>query len=137
MFKFVTDPIQFQEEYNAIKNPQQGCILFFLGVSRNAQEDAGVTFLEYSAYEALAIKKAKELEKKILAKYPIDQLVLIHRLGVVPVCEVSLLVILASSHRKNMFMALEEVVDLIKRELPIWKKAHLESGDQKWLENHF
>jgi molybdopterin synthase catalytic subunit len=137
MFKFVTDPIDFQKEYDAIRKPEYGCILFFLGVSRNAPEDASVKALEYVAYEEMAIKLSKEIEIKLLEKYPIGEIVIIHRLGIVPVSEVSLLVIMASSHRKQMFEALEETVDLIKKEIPIWKKAIFENGETKWLDNHF
>jgi molybdopterin synthase catalytic subunit len=137
MFKLVTSPIDFQKEYELIKKPEYGSILFFLGISRNAPEDYGVNALEYSAYEKMAIKKAEELEHKILFKYHIGKLVIIHRLGLIPVTESSLLVILASSHRKEMFSALEETVDLIKKEIPIWKKAIYQKGESMWLENHF
>lgn len=137
MFKLVTDPIDLQKEYAKIQKPEYGCILYFLGVSRNAPEDSEVKALEYFAYEEMAINQGKKLEEKLLEKYPIRELVIIHRLGIVPVTEVSLLVILASSHRKGMFAALEETVDLIKKICPIWKKAIYESGESKWLENHF
>jgi molybdopterin synthase catalytic subunit len=137
MFKFVTDPIDFQKEYDAIRKPEYGCILFFLGVSRNAPEDASVKALEYFAYDEMAIKKAKELENKIVQKYQMGELDIVHRLGIVRVSELSLLVIIGSGHRKQMFEALEETVDLIKKEIPIWKKAIFENGETKWLENQF
>lgn len=137
MFKLTNDPIDFQEEYNNIVKPEYGCVLFFLGVSRNSLEDSGVKALEYFAYEEMAFKKAKEVESKILEKFPIGELLIIHRLGIVPVKDLSLLVILASGHRKNMFEALEETVELIKRDLPIWKKAIYDNGETIWLKNHF
>jgi molybdopterin synthase catalytic subunit len=137
MVKLVTDPINFQKEYESIRKPDYGCILFFLGVSRNAPEDSGVKALEYFAYEKMAIRKAREIEAKMKNKNPIREMVIIHRLGIVPVSDISLLVILASSHRKDMFLALEETVDLIKREIPIWKKAIYENGETLWLDNHF
>lgn len=137
MFKLVTEPIHFQQEYEFIRKQEYGSILFFAGVSRNAPEDSSVKALEYFSFEDLAIKRAKEIEIKLLEKYPIGEIAIIHRLGIVPVTEISLLVILASSHRKQMFAALEESVDLIKKVCPIWKKAIYENGESKWLENHF
>lgn len=137
MFKLVKDPIDFQKEYESIKKPKFGCILFFLGVSRNAPEDSHVKALEYFAYEEMSITKANALEATIKEKYPVGEIVIIHRLGMVPVTESSLLVLIASAHRKQMFEALEEIVDRIKKEIPIWKKAIYENGETKWLENHF
>jgi molybdopterin synthase catalytic subunit len=137
MFKLVLDPINLQKEYAKVQKPEYGCILFFLGVSRNAPEDSDVKALEYFAYEEMAINQAKKLEEKLLEKYPIGEIAIIHRLGIVPVTDASLLVILASSHRMKMFAALEETVDLIKKDIPIWKKAIYESGESEWLENHF
>jgi len=137
MFKLTASPIGFQKEYELLKKPEYGCVLFFLGVSRNASEDSGVKALEYSAYEDMAVAKAKELEAKIKQKYPVGEMAIIHRMGLVPVAETSLLVIVASSHRQQMFEALEETVDRIKKELPIWKKAIYENGETLWLKNHF
>jgi len=137
MFRLVADPINFQQEYTSIKKPEYGCVLFFLGISRNALEDSSVKALEYFAYEEMVIKKANEIELKIKGKYPVGELLIVHRLGLVPVMELSLLVIIGSGHRLQMFEALEESVDLIKRELPIWKKAIYKNGETEWLNNHF
>lgn len=137
MFKLVLDPIDFQAEYEQIKHPENGCILFFLGVSRNSKEDKGVKALEYSAYEDMVYSKAQSLIERIQSMYPLNSIVIVHRLGVVPITEASLLVMISGSHRKLLFEALEVTVDLIKREIPIWKKAIYESGDKAWLENHF
>ena len=137
MFKLTVDPIDFKKKYDLVIKPEYGCVLFFLGVSRNAPEDSNVKALEYFAYEEMVIKKANEIEWKIKGKYPVGELVIVHRLGLVPVMELSLLVIIGSGHRLQMFEALEESVDLIKRELPIWKKAIYKNGETEWLNNHF
>jgi len=107
-------------------------------MTRNNQEDLGIHSLYYEAYEEMVGQSAQTLEKTIKERYPsIRELIIIHRTGSVPIMEPSLLVILTASHRKSLFQAMEECIDLIKKNLPIWKKGIYEDGHEQWLTNQF
>jgi molybdopterin synthase catalytic subunit len=56
-------------------------------------------------------------------RWPVQRLRVVHRLGVIPVGEASLLVRVEAAHRGEAFAAAQFVVDELKQKVPIWKKG--------------
>lgn len=138
MFTLTSSPIDIAEWIEQAKHPEVGAIEIFIGTTRNDKEDCGILSLYYEAYDEMVPTSAASLEDKMKERYPqIKDLWIIHRTGIVPVKEPALLVILTASHRKELFQAMEECLDLIKRDLPIWKKGIYVDGHEKWLTNQF
>ena len=138
MFQLTPLPINISYWIQLAQRPEIGAMELFIGMTRNHKEDQGILALYYEAYEEMVGISALSLEKTIKERYPsIQELVIIHRTGSVPVMEPSLLVIITASHRKSLFQAMDECVDLIKKNLPIWKKGIYEDGHEQWLTNQF
>jgi len=111
-----------------------GAIAIFIGVVRGKRNDEKVLRLEYEAYEELASKVAEKIIEDAKTKYGIIDACIQHRIGTVKVGGDIMYVLVASKHRAEAFQALSEIVERIKRELPIWKKEVTEKGSY-WVEN--
>jgi molybdopterin synthase catalytic subunit len=113
---------------------EAGAIVVFVGVVRGTREDKKVVRLEYEAHEALAPERMKQIIGELRAKYGIIDAIVEHKTGTAKVGEEVMYALVASKHRKEAFQALEELVDQVKHEVPIWKKEVTEKKSY-WVEN--
>ena len=115
-----------------------GAHSIFLGQVRNdILNDKIVTAIEYTAYEEMALEKMHEIREAIFDKYTLTCMHIYHSLGIVKSGEISLFVFTSSAHRKAAINACEEVVERIKKELPVWGKEVFEDASYQWKENKF
>ena len=112
----------------AIKKPEDGAAVVFEGVVRNHTRGRQTLYLDYEAYEEMALKKMEELAAQALRQFPVRQVALIHRLGRLKIGETSVLIVVASAHRGAAFEACRWLIDTLKRTVPIWKKEHFRDG---------
>lgn len=127
---FISDSIA---KHSSKKNI--GAHSIFLGQVRNDIKDGHeVQSIEYTAYEDMANEKMQLLREDIFAKYELTCMHIHHSLGQVNAGEICLFVFTSSPHRKAAMDASEEVVELIKKELPIWGKEIFTDG-YVWKEN--
>jgi len=137
---FVEGPISPDFIANSIARHQVktgiGAHDIFLGQVR-ADEIEGkvVTGIEYTAYESMAIEKIREIREDAFEKYSLSCMHIYHSLGVVPVGEICLFVFVSSPHRKEVFEALHEVVERIKKELPVFGKELFGDAGYSWKVN--
>ena len=114
-----------------------GAHSIFLGQVRADEiEGSRVRAIEYTAYEEMALEKAHEIREEIFQKYPLSCMHIHHSLGEVKAGEICLFVFTSSKHRKSAIEACEELVERIKKELPIWGKELLESQQEQWKVNN-
>lgn len=108
----------------------------FLGQVR-ADEIAGkkVTAIEYTSYEELALEKISLVREETFRKYDLTCMHVYHSLGKVNAGEICLFVFTSSAHRKSAINACTEMVERIKKELPIWGKELFEDDTYQWKEN--
>jgi molybdopterin synthase catalytic subunit len=111
-----------------IKCPQDGASVVFEGVVRNHTHSRRTRFLEYEAYEPMALKQIESLITQALERFRIRDATIIHRLGRIEVGETSVLIVVASAHRAAAFDACRWLIDTLKRTVPIWKKEQFEDG---------
>ena len=90
--------------------------------------------IEYTTYEDMALQKAIELREAIFEKYDLTCMHIYHSLGEVKTGEICLFVFTSSKHRKMAIDACEELVERIKKELPVWGKELMENGES-WKVN--
>lgn len=95
----------------------------FLGVVRPEEQNARIAALDYEAYAAMAGKEGDKLLRAVAEGYPVLALQVIHRIGRVPVGEISLRVRVHTRHRKEAFAACSEIIERLKQHVPIWKHA--------------
>ena len=112
-----------------------GALIAFVGVVRGETKTGErVLRLEYEAHPQLAQSRLSELIEDVKEKHGIIDAVIEHRVGEALVGEEVMLVAVASKHRKEGFQALIELVNRVKREVPIWKKEVTERGAY-WVES--
>lgn len=114
-----------------------GAHAIFLGQVRKDEVDGkAVKAIEYSCYEDMADEKLYEIREAAFEKYPLVCLHIYHSLGEVKAGEICLFVFVSSKHRAASFEACEEIVERIKKEVPIWGKELLEDATHQWKQNN-
>jgi MoaE-MoaD fusion protein len=111
-----------------IKRPEDGAVAMFEGIVRNHSRNRRTLYLDYEAYEQMALKKLEELAEQALAQFAVREVAIVHRLGRLEIGETSVLIVVASAHRGAAFDACRWLIDTLKKTVPIWKKEHFEDG---------
>jgi MoaE-MoaD fusion protein len=111
-----------------IKQPEDGAVVVFEGIVRNHTRGRRTLYLDYEAYEEMALKQMEELAARARAEFKIRDVAIVHRLGRLEIGETSVLIAVASAHRAAAFDACRSLIDTLKRTVPIWKKEHFEDG---------
>lgn len=107
----------------------------FLGqVRKDIINGKTVAAIEYTTYEEMALEKMHEIREIIFTNYQLTCMHIYHSLGKVAAGEISLFVFTSSQHRKAAITACEEVVERIKKELPVWGKEIFEDETYQWKE---
>jgi molybdopterin synthase catalytic subunit len=110
-----------------------GAIATFVGIVRDEHGGRRVLWLEYEAYEPLAIKAFARIDEEAGERWPSIALAIHHRIGRLEIGEASVVIAAASPHRPEAFAACRYAIERIKQIAPIWKHEHFEGGDV-WIE---
>ena len=121
-------PIDTESVFNKIKRGEDGAAVVFEGVVRNQTRGRKTLYLDYEAYEEMALQQMEALAEQALKQFPIRDVALVHRLGHLEIGETSVLIIVVSAHRAAAFDACRWLIDSLKRTVPIWKKEYFEDG---------
>lgn len=124
----VRAPIDTQRTLATLKQGDDGAAVTFEGVVRNQTRGRRTLYLNYEAYEDMALQQLEQLAADALGKFQIRDLAIVHRLGRLEVGETSVLIVVVSAHRSAAFDACRWVIDTLKRTVPIWKKEYFEDG---------
>ena len=122
------ETIDTQKILAQIKQPEDGAAVVFEGIVRNNTRGRHTLYLEYEAYESMALKQMGSLAEQALTDFKIRDVAIIHRLGKLEIGETSVLIVVASAHRAAAFDACRWLIDTLKRTVPIWKREHFEDG---------
>ena len=118
---------------SAKPNEDCGASASFLGWVRNHHEGRPVVRLNYECYEVLAEKEIDRIASEIREKYQCSQVRVLHRVGMIEVGEVAVAIYVSSAHRDEAFRACREVIDQIKKTVPIWKQEFYADGSYDWV----
>ena len=124
----VREKIDTQAVLAKLKQPADGAAVVFEGVVRDNTRGRRTLYLNYEAYEEMALKQMDGLIAQALQQFPIRAVAIVHRLARLEVGETSVLIAVASAHRAAAFDACRWLIDTLKRTVPIWKKEHFEDG---------
>ena len=111
-----------------------GGIDLFLGTTRRWTQGRETVELEYEAYAPMAIEEMRRIAERASARWPITRAVLHHRTGVVGLKESSVIVGASAPHRASAFEATRFLIDVLKEEVPIWKREVYADGETEWVE---
>ena len=124
-------PLDIKDLLAAVQSPERGGTCVFLGTVRT---DNGVTAIDYSAYEAMAVEEITRILGDAQNRWPDARVMLQHRLGVIPAGEASIAIAAAAAHRDEAFAACRYVIEEVKKRLPIWKKEMHADGTATWVD---
>jgi molybdopterin synthase catalytic subunit len=124
----VRERIDTQAVLAELKRPEDGAAVVFEGVVRDNTRGRQTMYLEYEAYQAMALQEMERLCEKCLAEFRVREVRIVHRLGHLDIGEASVLIIVASAHRGSAFEACRWLIDTLKRTVPIWKKEFFSDG---------
>jgi molybdopterin synthase catalytic subunit len=110
-----------------------GAVATFTGLVRDHNQGRAVHFLEYEAYEPLAVRGLEQIIREALEAWPGVRLGMHHRIGRLEIGEASIIIVAASPHRAHAFAACRYGIERVKQIVAIWKREHFEGGEV-WLE---
>lgn len=118
-----------------MNHPSCGGIDVFIGTVRAQTEGQEVVRLEYEAYHEMAIKEMKKIALEVKAKWPVEDVLMHHRVGLLTVGEIAVIIAVNAPHRKAAFEACQYAIDTLKQTVPIWKKEVFVNGEE-WVSAH-
>jgi MoaE-MoaD fusion protein len=128
LYRIVRERIAAQDIVAGLKAAEDGAVAVFEGIVRNHSQGRRTLYLEYEAYEAMALGKMREIGAKMHEQFAIDRLAIVHRLGRLEIGETSVLVAVSAAHRGAALDACRFGIDTLKRLVPIWKKEYFADG---------
>jgi len=106
-----------------------GALAEFSGIVRAEEAGRAIAALEYEAYSPMAEQVMREIIAEIGSRHPCLCVRVTHRIGIVPVGETAIQLLVTARHRVEAFAMLTEFMDRLKQDVPIWKRRAL-SGDE-------
>jgi len=128
IYELVRSPICAEEIVAHVKAPEDGAVVVFDGIVRNHSGGRATLYLDYEAYEPMALAKMREIGAEIRQKFSIHRIAMLHRLGRLEIGETSVLIAISSPHRRAAFDACRFAIDTLKHTVPIWKKEYFADG---------
>ena len=126
------DPLHAAAIVDGLKESTDGATLTFEGIVRDNNLGRQVLFLEYEAYPEMAESVLRRIGRETLEDFDISAIALWHRTGRLDIGETSLVVAVASPHRRAAFDACREAVEKVKALAPVWKREVWDGGSE-WL----
>ena len=128
IYQLVREPIDIAALTRSVRAPEDGAIVTFDGFVRNQSHNRASLYLDYEAYESMALAKMHEIGVQLREKYRIHCVAMVHRLGRLEIGETSVFIAVSAPHRAAAFDACRFAIDTLKRTVPIWKKEYFEDG---------
>jgi molybdopterin synthase catalytic subunit len=126
--KMVRERIDTQAVIGRLKQPADGAAVIFDGVVRDNTRGRRTLYLDYEAYESMALKQMDSLALEARSRFAVRGVSIVHRLGRLQIGETSVLIVVAAAHRGAAFEACRWIIDTLKNTVPIWKKEYFEDG---------
>jgi len=127
------EPLQVDALARSVAEPGCGAVATFVGLVRDHNAGRSVRYLEYDAYEPLALKVLARILVEAEDRWPGTRLAVHHRVGRLDIGEASVAIAAASPHRADAFAACRYAIERVKQIAPIWKHEYFDGGDV-WIE---
>lgn len=131
--ELTTEPLDIGSIARRVAPPECGATVTLDGYVRQYTRERETLYLEYEAYDAMALKEMERLIERAKAEFAISNIGIVHRLGKLEIGETSIVISVAAPHRKPAFDACEWLIRELKRTVPIWKKEVFADGEE-WVE---
>ncbi|WP_058189630.1 molybdenum cofactor biosynthesis protein [Terracidiphilus gabretensis] len=122
------EPIAAEGLIRQAKDAEDGAVVVFDGIVRNNSRGRRTLYLEYEAYEEMALAKLDGLGHEARERFGVRFVGMVHRLGRLEIGETSVLIVVSSAHRAQAYEASRWLIDTLKTTVPVWKKEIFEDG---------
>lgn len=133
MIRLVEHTIDTDQLLRDVTSARAGAVLLFLGTTREFTRGKQTVTLDYEAYHEMAEKQLAKLEANARQRWALVDCAIVHRLGNVPLGEVSVAIAVSSQHRVEAFEAGRWLIDTLKQDVPIWKRERWADGSTEWV----
>lgn len=133
MIELTDNPIDTGAVLDAVRSPDAGAAVLFLGTARRTTGDRETASLEYECYREMAQTTLADLEREARRRWSLLGCAIAHRLGLVDIGQTSVAIAVSSAHRRPAFEAGQWLIDQIKQVVPIWKKENWADGTSQWV----
>ncbi len=133
MIEITHSAIDTNKVLESVNSTSAGAAVLFVGTTRQMTRGRETLKLDYECYEEMALKKMEQLRDRALEKWPIEKCSIVHRVGTVELGEASIAVAVSTPHRVASFEAAQWLVDILKKEVPIWKREYWADGSEEWV----
>ncbi|MCE2438240.1 MAG: molybdenum cofactor biosynthesis protein MoaE [Candidatus Latescibacteria bacterium] len=133
LYRIQEGPISADALHDAVLGDSDGAVATFAGVVRDHSMGRRTSYLVYDAYKDMAEKKMEEIGREVKAKWEVDRVGMLHRVGRLEIGETSVLIAISAPHRKAALEACHYAIDRLKETVPIWKKEVWTDGEE-WIE---
>lgn len=130
--RVVDEPLSVAEHEDAVADKAAGAVVSFAGVVRDHDGGRSVTELEYVGHPTAADVIA-EIAAEFAARPGLHAVAVSHRIGMLGIGDVALACAVSAAHRGEAFTACAELVDEVKKRLPIWKRQVFTDGEEEWV----
>ena len=127
-------PIDLAALLAEVAAPAHGATILFVGTVRDVNDGRPVTGIDYSAYLAMARRELAAIAAEVAARYEPAHVVVEHRLGRLALGDASVAVAVGHPRRAPAYEASREVIEELKRRVPIWKQEHYADGSREWVD---
>lgn len=133
-YEISASPIDVQAVTESVRHDEDGGVVTFVGVVRNESRGKRVLYLEYEAYDEMALGEMRKIGEEIAGRWGLDHVRIVHRVGRMEIGEASVVIAVAAPHRGVAFEACRFAIDRLKETVPVWKKEVYSDGEV-WLAN--
>jgi molybdopterin synthase catalytic subunit len=130
-----TEDFDLSTEVKALRQGRKdvGAVVAFVGTVRDINQGDTISTLELEHYPGMTEKALAEIREEAHGRWPIENSLIIHRVGPLQPEDQIVLVAVASRHRGDAFEAAEFIMDYLKTRAPFWKKEHTSEG-ARWVD---
>lgn len=133
-FSITFAPLSVADVYTQADDSANGAVVMMSGTVRAQTAGRAVEYLEYQAYEPMALRVFQDIATQIRARWlDVNRVVIHHRTGRLQIGEISVLVAVGTPHRTEAFAACQYAIDTLKHNAPIWKKEYWCDGQSEWV----
>lgn len=132
MIKITEKAIDLQKVIDTASSLNAGAVNVFVGTVRNNAQGKNVLWLEYEAYEKMAIAEIRKIIEAASHQWPLTGWAVSHRIGTLKPGDTAVAIAVSTPHRRDSFEACQYIIDQIKTSVPIWKKEVFEDGEE-WI----
>jgi molybdopterin synthase catalytic subunit len=133
MIQLTDQTIDTAAMLDAVRHPEAGAVVLFLGTTRELTGGRQTVALDYEAYREMAERQLADLESEARRRWPVVECRIVHRLGRVPPAEASVAIAVSTPHRSDAFAAGQWLIDSLKRDVAIWKREQWADGTTEWV----